>query len=44
MNNLKPNEDVIGYYKQPYLDPNKVGVGVKLLIPLAHWSDSAECE
>ena len=44
MNDLQPNEDVIGCYQQPQLNPNKVRVRVKLLIPLDHWSDSVECE
>ena len=27
-----------------HINPNKIRVGVKLLIPLGHWSDSVECE
>ena len=44
MNDLKPNEDITGCYQHPNFNRNKVRVGVKLLIPLAHWSDSVECE
>ena len=44
MNELQPNEDVLEQYKQPHFNPNKVRVGVKLLIPLDYWSESVECE
>ena len=44
MNDLQPNEYVLGCYQQPYFNPNKVRVEVKLLITLAHWSDYVECE
>ena len=44
VNYLQPNGDVIGRYQQPHYNPNKVRVGVKLLIPLARWSESVECE
>ena len=43
MNDLQPNEDILGRYQQPHFDTNKVRVGFKLLIPLAHWSESGEC-
>ena len=44
VNYLQPNEDIIGHYQHPQFNPNKVRVGVKLLIPLAHWSYPVECE
>ena len=44
MSDLQPNEDVLGIYQQPQLNPNKVRVGIKLLIPLAHSSESVKCE
>ena len=44
VNDLQPNEDVLGRYQKPHFNPNKVSFGVKMLIPLANWSDSVECE
>ena len=44
MNDLQPNKDVLGHYQYPHFNPNKVRVGVKLLISLAHFSESVECE
>ena len=44
MNNLQPNAYVIGRFQQSHINPNKVWVGVKLLIPLDHLSDSVEFE
>ena len=44
MNDLQPNEDVLGSFQRPQLNSNKFRVGVKQLIPLARWSDSVECE
>ena len=44
VNDLQPNEDVLGHYQQPHFNPNKVRVGVKLPIPLDRWSYSVECE
>ena len=43
MNYLQPNEDVLGRYQQPHLNPNKVRFVVKMFIPLSHWSDYVEC-
>ena len=43
VNDLQPNECVLERYQQPYFNPNKVRVGVKMLISLAHWSEYVEC-
>ena len=43
VNDLQPNEDVLGRYQQPHLNPNKVRFVVKMFIPLSHWSDYVEC-
>ena len=44
MNDLQQNEYFFGRYQRKNFNPNKVRVGVKLLIDLDHWSDYVECE
>ena len=44
VNYLQPNGDVLERYQQPHFNQYKARVGFKLLINLAHWSGSIECE
>ena len=44
MNDLQQNEDALGRYQHPHFNSNKYRVGLKLIIPLDHCSDSVECE
>ena len=42
VNDLQPNEKILGSHQQPHFNPNKVRAGVKLLIPLSCCTDSVE--
>ena len=44
LNDLQQNESVLGRYRQPQFNSNTFRVGVKLITPMDHWTDSVECE